>query len=159
MPLVNGGGTGSLEMTSKDRSVTEVTAGSGVFAPRLFDHFDAFQHRPALLFALPVTRRPAEGIVTCHGGGYVASGPVGEDRLPEVFSPVGGTLLADEGVGEVQTPVRFKGPCAVELGDPIFFRHPKSGEVCERFSSILLISKGAVVDEVPTYRGEGQTFL
>lgn len=159
LPLVNGGGTGSMESTARDPSVTEVTAGSGLFAPRLFDHFDAFQHHPALFFALPVTRRPADGMVTCHGGGYVASGPAGVDRLPQVFLPTGGALLADEGVGEVQTPVKFKGPSALELGDPIFFRHPKSGEVCERFSSILLVSGGAVIDEVPTYRGEGQTFL
>jgi D-serine deaminase-like pyridoxal phosphate-dependent protein len=159
LPLVNGGGTGSLETTAIDPSVTEVTAGSGLFAPHLFDNFDNFRHRPALFFALPVTRRPAEGIVTCHGGGYVASGPAGKDRLPEVFLPNGGALLSDEGVGEVQTPVQFKGPVALELGDPIFFRHPKSGEVCERFSSIILISDGAVVDEVPTYRGEGKTFL
>ena len=159
LPLVNGGGTGSLEDTAADQSVTEVTAGSGLFSPRLFDHYDAFQHRPSLLFALPVTRRPTPEIVTCHGGGYIASGPAGNDRLPEVFLPAGGRLLPDEGAGEVQTPVQLDGAGALDVGDPIFFRHPKAGEVCERFATILLMSGGEIVDEVPTYRGEGQTFL
>jgi D-serine deaminase-like pyridoxal phosphate-dependent protein len=159
LELVNGGGTGSLETTRADRAVTELTAGSGFFAPALFDAYRAFHHAPAAGFALAATRRPAPGIVTCHGGGYVASGAAGPDKLPAPYLPEGAALLPHEGAGEVQTPVALPTNVHVALGDPIFFRHAKAGELCERFATMLLLAGGEVVDEVPTYRGEGRTFV
>ncbi len=157
--FVNGGGTGSLERTREDPSVTEVTAGSGLYGPALFDGYRRFRCRPAALFALPVTRRPAPGILTCHGGGYVASGAAGPDRLPVPWLPAGARLLGAEGAGEVQTPVLYRGPLPLAIGDPIFFRHAKAGELCEHFESLLLVSRGRIVDQVATYRGEGRAFL
>lgn len=159
--FVNGGGTGSLESTSAERAVTEVTAGSALFAPGLFDHYDGFRHLPAAGFALPVVRRPAPEIMTCLGGGYIASGAAGPDKVPVPWLPAGGRLLPNEGAGEVQTPVRFPAEVAagLQLGDPVFFRHAKAGELCERFDRLLCVSDGKVVDEVTTYRGEGKTFL
>lgn len=157
--FVNGGGTGSLETTANERAVTEVTVGSGFYAPALFDHYDAFQHEPAAGFALRIVRRPAPGIYTCLGGGYTASGPPGPDRMPVVHLPEGARLTDHEGGGEVQTPVLYDGPVDLQVGDPIFLRHAKAGELCERFDHLLVIADGAVVDEVPTYRGEGRSFL
>ncbi|NVB38302.1 amino acid deaminase/aldolase [Pseudenhygromyxa sp. WMMC2535] len=159
LALVNGGGTGSLESSREDASLTELSAGSGLFAPTLFDHYRSFAHHPAAGFALPVVRRPTQTIVTCAGGGYVASGPGGDDRLPQPWLPPGGRLLEHEGAGEVQTPVAFPSRVQLALGEPVFFRHAKAGELCERFSSLLLIRAGEVVDVVPTYRGEGQCWL
>ncbi len=46
LELVNGGGTGSLERTSSEPAVTEVTAGSGLYAPGLFDAYRAFTPTP-----------------------------------------------------------------------------------------------------------------
>lgn len=156
--LVNGGGTGSLEFSASDPSLTEVTAGSGLFSPVTFDHFDAFKHEPALMFALPVVRKPVDGVVTCAGGGYVASGPAGRDRLPSVVFPRGAKLLPDEGAGEVQTPVELGVAAGLRIGDPVFFRHAKAGEVCERFNHVYLLSGDDIVDEVTTYRGDGVCF-
>jgi len=157
--FVNGGGTGSFESTRADSSVTELAAGSGLYLPTLFDHYQAFQGRPAAGFAVAVTRAPAPGIVTCAGGGYPASGPGGADRMPRPWLPEGCTLIATEGAGEVQTPVRV--PAGVQLapGDPLLFRHAKAGELCERFNELLLIEGGAVVDKVATYRGDGKCFF
>lgn len=159
LDFVNGGGTGSLESTASDPSVTEVTAGSGLYAPQLFDDYEGFSHRPALAFALPVTRRPAPGIYTLHGGGYIASGAAGADRLPRPWRPVGATLLEAEGAGEVQTPIAYLG--ILEVGQPVLFRHPKAGEVCERFRDILVVGGDPmqVIESVPTYRGMGWCFL
>lgn len=159
LAFVNGGGTGSLEATRADPSVTELSAGSGLFAPALFDGYAGFRHQPAAGFALPITRIPAPGIYTCHGGGYLASGPGGADRLPRPYLPEGARLLAFEGAGEVQTPVSYRGPVALGIGDPIFLRHAKAGELCERFDRLVVISEGRVAYELPTYRGEGQCFL
>jgi D-serine deaminase-like pyridoxal phosphate-dependent protein len=157
LEIVNSGGTGSLEISSADPSVTEVTAGSGLFVPTLFDRYRAFEARPALYFALPVVRRPAPGIATLFGGGYIASGPAAKSRLP---APVlhGLKLLGTEGAGEVQTPVRGRPAAPLRIGDRVWFRHAKAGELAERFDTIHVVEDGAVVASVPTYRGEGRTF-
>jgi D-serine deaminase-like pyridoxal phosphate-dependent protein len=157
--FVNGGGTGSIETTVAERAVTEVTAGSAFFSPALFDGYDAFTHAPAAGFAVEVVRRPAPGILTCLGGGYVASGAPGPDKIPRPYLPEGATLDANEAAGEVQTPVRYDGPEELGLGDPVFLRHAKAGELCERFTTLLCIRGDEVVDEVSTYRGDGRCYL
>lgn len=159
LKFVNGGGTGSIETTIGEDLVTEVTSGSGFYTPTLFDHYGNFKSLPAAGYALEVVRQPTETIFTCHGGGYIASGPAGPDRLPRPFLPHGCALLPMEGAGEVQTPVVYRGSESLTIGSPIFFRHSKAGELCERFNSLHLISNGAIVDEVNTYRGDGQCFL
>jgi D-serine deaminase-like pyridoxal phosphate-dependent protein len=157
--LVNGGGTGSFESTRRDASVTELAAGSGLYVPTLFDHYRAFEARPAAGFALAVTRSPRPGIVTCAGGGYPASGPGGADRMPRPWLPAGCALVGTEGTGEVQTPVRLPAGLSLAPGDPLLFRHAKAGELCERFNELLLIEDGRVVDTVATYRGDGRCFF
>ncbi len=157
--LVNGGGTGSLHTTGAEDAVTEVTAGSGFFAPTLFDRYSAFTLKPAAMFALPVVRRPGPDTVTLLGGGYLASGAAGADRLPEPHLPPGLKLDSLEGAGEVQTPVSGSEAAALRIGDNVYLRHAKAGELCERFDSLFLVLGDEIVDEVPTYRGEGKTFL
>jgi len=157
--IVNGGGTGSLQTTSAEAAVTEVTAGSGFYAPTLFDSYSAFHLTPAAHFALPVVRRPGPCIATLLGGGYIASGGAGGDRLPTPSLPRGLELDSLEGAGEVQTPVRGAAADALAIGDNVYFRHAKAGELCERFDSLYLIEGERIVDEVPTYRGEGHCFL
>ena len=157
LEIVNSGGTGSLEVSSADRAVTEVTAGSGLYVPGLFDRYDAFRPRPSLYFALPVVRRPTRDIATLFGGGYPASGPAGKTRLPRLATPEL-DLLGTEGAGEVQTPVRGRGARALQVGDRVWLRHAKAGELCERFDTIHVVVDGAVVESVPTYRGERKTF-
>ncbi|AEA26573.1 alanine racemase domain protein [Pseudonocardia dioxanivorans CB1190] len=154
--IVNSGGTGSLESSAADAVVTEVTAGSGLYGPTLFDGYRAFTPRPALMFALPVVRRPTARIATVFGGGYIASGPAGASRVPTPVLPVGLRLLRTEGAGEVQTPVG--GRTAPPIGDRVWWRHTKAGEVCERFAEMHLVEDGRVVTAVPTYRGESRTF-
>ena len=157
--FVNGGGTGSLHTTSQEEAVTELTAGSGFYAPALFDAYSAFTLRPAAMFALPVVRRPSAKVATCLGGGYIASGAAAGDRLPVPHLPAGLELDAQEGAGEVQTPVSGAAARDLKLGDRVYFRHAKAGELCEHFDSLLLVEGGRVVDELPTYRGEGKLFL
>jgi len=159
LEFVNGGGTGSLESTAADPSVTEVAAGSGLFAPALFDGYDAFDVRPAAFMGLDVCRRPAPGLVTVTGGGWVASGPIGRDRLPVPTYPEGLKLLPAEGAGEVQTPLRGRAADALRLGDRVWFRHAKAGEMCEHIDDLHLMGADGAADVVPTYRGEGQTFI
>jgi D-serine deaminase-like pyridoxal phosphate-dependent protein len=157
--FVNGGGTGSVHATAAEPAITEVAAGSGLFGPTLFDAYRAFAPRPAAFFALAVVRRPSPSVATVLGGGYPASGPPGADRLPRPALPAGLRLDRAEGAGEVQTPVLGPPAAALRLGDRVWFRHAKAGELCERFASLHLVAGDRVVDEVPTYRGEGRTFL
>jgi D-serine deaminase-like pyridoxal phosphate-dependent protein len=157
--LVNGGGTGSVAATAAEDAVTEVTAGSGFYAPTLFDHYASLSLRPAAMYALPVVRKPSAGVATLLGGGYTASGAADASKQPEPYLPHGLRLDSTEGAGEVQTPLVGPGARSLRVGDRVYMRHAKAGELCERFDSLLLVQGGAVVDEVPTYRGEGKAFL
>jgi D-serine deaminase-like pyridoxal phosphate-dependent protein len=159
LEFVNGGGTGSLHGTTAESAVTELAAGSGFFAPTLFDAYSSFRLRPAAMFAMPVVRKPAASVATVLGGGYLASGPGEPSRVPSPHLPAGLALDRFEGAGEVQTPLLGLAARHLRVGDRVYFRHAKAGELCERFETLHLVSGDRVVDEVPTYRGEGRTFL
>lgn len=154
----NAGGSGSIESSAADPVVTEVTAGSGLLGPTLFDHYRSFAPRPAAFFGLPVTRRPAADVATVHGGGLVASGPTGADRAPTPWAPAGLHLTGLEGAGEVQTPLVGTNAGILAIGDLVWFRHAKSGEPFEHGRSVLLAQGDRFVEEVPTYRGHGLAF-
>jgi D-serine deaminase-like pyridoxal phosphate-dependent protein len=160
--LFNGGGTGSVAACAREPALTEATAGSGFLDSHLFDRYDGLALRPAAFFALAVVRRPRAGLVTCHGGGYVASGSAGPDRLPTPALPPGLRLLSLEGAGEVQTPLDVsRAPRAAELalGDPVLFRHAKAGELAEHFLEYLMVRGDRIEARAPTYRGLSQCFL
>jgi D-serine deaminase-like pyridoxal phosphate-dependent protein len=154
----NGGGSGSVEATAADRAVTEIAAGSGLLVPGLFDHYQSFRPRPAAFFGLPVTRRPSPTMATVHGGGLIASGPVGDDRAPLPWAPPGLHLTGLEGAGEVQTPLTGHPAALLRVGELVWFRHAKSGEPFEHTNSVHLLAGSSFVDEVPTYRGCGQAW-
>lgn len=159
LEFVNGGGTGSVQQTAAEEAVTEIAAGSGLYVPRLFDNYTSFRGRPAALFAQPVVRRPGVGVVTVLGGGYPASGAAGPDRLPVPYLPQGLRYDPQEGAGEVQTPLLGSPADDLLIGDRVWFRHAKAGELCERFEALHLVDGDRVTATVPTYRGEGRTFL
>jgi D-serine deaminase-like pyridoxal phosphate-dependent protein len=159
VPIVNGGGTGSVHLTRREPVITEITAGSGFFAPTLFDRYADFELTPAAMFAMPVVRRPSGAVATLLGGGYHASGAAGLDRLPTPYLPRGLRLAPQEGAGEVQTPVLGAAAASLRIGDRVYLRHAKAGELCERFDRLYLVSGEEIVDEVPTYRGEGRCEL
>jgi len=106
-----------------------------------------------------VVRRPTAGIATLLGGGWIASGPPSSDRLPQPVWPQGLRMLPREAAGEVQTPVT--GPAARDLaiGDRVWMRHTKAGELSEHVNEFAVVDGGSVVDTVPSYRGEGKAFL
>ncbi len=156
--LFNGGGTGSIALCGDDPSLDELTIGSGFLASHLFDHIDAIALRPALSFALQVTRRPAPGLVTCAGGGVIASGEAGLSRLPHPWLPPGLSLLPHEGAGEVQTPLRVPANVELPLGAPVLFRPAKAGESLERFNELLLVRGAQIESRAQTYRGHGFAF-
>lgn len=159
LEFVNGGGTGSLELTTADASVTELAAGSGLFGPTLFDGYSRFTPAPAVGFAVPVVRRPSPEIVTVLGAGWIASGPAGPDRSPVPVYPPGLSLIGTEGAGEVQTPLRGAVAAQLRIGDMVWFRHAKSGEVCEHVNALELLDGDQWTGSAPTYRGEGKAFV
>ena len=159
LEIVNAGGTGDLHLVAEEPAMTEATAGSGFYAPTLFDTYATFTLQPAAMFALPVSRRPDEKTVTALGGGYLASGVGAKDRMPTPYLPAGLQLSSIEGTGEVQTPLTGDAARRLKIGDKVYFRHTKAGELCERFDRLHLVRGSQIVDTVPTYRGEGRTFL
>ena len=159
LEFVNGGGTGSLEFTASDQAVTELTAGSGLLAGHLFDGYRSFDLAPAAAFSLEVVRKPAPDIATVLGGGWIASGPPVASRQPLPVWPQGLATLPREGAGEVQTPVKGDAARELRVGDRVWFRHSKSGELAERIDRYHVVDGEQLIGEVPTYRGEGKAFL
>jgi len=159
LEFVNGGGTGSLESTSREQAVTEIAAGSGLFGPTLFDNYVHFSPAPAAAFALSVVRKPRPDIATLLGGGWIASGPAANDRLPQVAWPQGVRMEPREMAGEVQTPLLGDAARTLSVGDRVWLRHTKAGELSEHLNEFLLVDGGSVVETLPTYRGDGKAFL
>ncbi|SDS12847.1 D-serine deaminase, pyridoxal phosphate-dependent [Nocardioides scoriae] len=153
--LWNAGGSGDVAEAAADPVVTEVAAGSGLLVPGLFDHYRSFVARPAAYLGVPVVRRPGPGVVTVAGGGFVASGATGRDRSPLPWAPEGLRLTALEGAGEVQTPLTGPAADGLAIGDLVWWRHAKAGELMEHADVVHLVRGNAVVDTVPTYRGLG----
>jgi D-serine deaminase-like pyridoxal phosphate-dependent protein len=154
----NGGGSGSVEATAADPAVTEVAAGSGLLVPGIFDHYASFEPRPAAFFGLRVSRKPTPAMATVHGGGLIASGATGEDRSPIPWAPPGLHLTGLEGAGEVQTPLTGHPAALLQVGDLVWFRHAKSGELFEHVRDAHLVRGEAVTEVVPSYRGCEQAF-
>jgi D-serine deaminase-like pyridoxal phosphate-dependent protein len=159
LEFVNGGGTGSIESTAADVSVTEIAAGSGLFGPHLFDHYTHFSPAPAASFALSVVRKPTPELATLFGGGWIASGPPGVDRTPQIAWPPGLTMFPREMAGEVQTPLGGPGAAKLVPGDRVWLRHTKAGELSEHVQEFALVDDGRIIESLPTYRGEGKLFL
>lgn len=159
LKIVNAGGTGSINSSKNEEWVNEITVGSGFFSPSLFDYYKEFRYKPALFYAIEISRNPKDNVWTASGGGYIASGSVGKDKSPTPYLPMEIHLYKNEGVGEVQTPFKYKGDEKLKLGEPIFFRHAKAGELCERFNELIVLSNGEIVNHFRTYRGEGKSFL
>jgi len=59
---------------------------------------------------------------------------------------------AAEGVGEVQTPLRGSGAAALGVGDRVWFRHAKAGELCEHATELHALAGEALTGTVPPYR-------
>ena len=154
----NGGGSGSVEATAADGAVTEIAAGSGLLVPGIFDHYASFTPLPAAYFGLRVTRKPTTSMVTVHGGGLIASGATGEDRSPVPWAPPGLELTGLEGAGEVQTPLTGHPAAMLGIGDLVWFRHAKSGELFEHVRDVHLVRGEQVVEVVASYRGHDLAF-
>lgn len=170
LKLVNGGGSGSMDFTSSQPEITEITVGSAYYKPAYFDYMDSMAaFKPAAGFVLPITRQPEKGVITCHSGGFIASGSVGEAKAPVIHYPKGLSIRADEGFGEVQTPLDIdtsivKKDNLPKIGEAVWFRHAKAGELCEHFNELICYrqqdqnSTAEVVCTMTTYRGEGKCF-
>jgi D-serine deaminase-like pyridoxal phosphate-dependent protein len=158
LQLINGGGSGSLHIISQDHQLTELAGGSGLYGPTLFDHYRSFTPTPAAFFVSPVVRKPSPRHAVVYAGGYIASGPPSWSRQPLPWMPRNLRLLRSEGAGEVQTPLCGAAAADLLVGDQVWFRHAKAGELCERFDRLHLVQGDQIIDEVPTYRGEGRNF-
>lgn len=168
LEFVNGGGTGSLELTAADPAITEVAAGSGLYGSHLFDHYAAFTPAPAAAFALDVVRRPRPDTATVFGGGWLASGSASPDRLPQPVWPRGLSFTSREGAGEVQSPLQGAAARELSVGDRVWLRHAKAGEIMEHANEVSVVRVMAETEpetepatgpeRVLTYRGEGKCF-
>ena len=79
--------------------------------------------------------------------------------MPTPYLPQGLKLDAIEGTGEVQTPLHGKAADGLRVGDHVYSATPRPGSSASASTALYLSKATQIVDEVPTYRGEGQCFL
>ena len=157
---VNAGGTGSLTR-SKDLGIaTELTSGSGFYAPTLFDTYRSLDLTPAAFFCLPdrappTPRRRDRARRRLHRVGRARPRP----PAPAVHAGRGSRSTPTRPRARSRRPLVGAAAKKLRVGDRVYMRHAKAGELCERFDSLYLVEGDSVADEVPTYRGEGLTFL
>lgn len=157
LQFVNGGGTGSMAYSALCDEITEITIGSGLYRPALFDHYDDMPFEASAGYTLRATRKPDQQTVVAHGGGYIASGAINDDKAPKLVDEAL-TFYHTEGAGEVQTPLKMP-KNRYKIGDSIALRHAKAGELCERFQVLHSYRDNEYVGPMKTYRGDGQCFL
>ncbi|MHA1688073.1 MAG: alanine racemase [Promethearchaeota archaeon] len=156
--IVNGGGSGCVQETAADPTITEIGIGSLLFKSHVFDPIESLnEFIPSLYFVLQIVRKPCENYVTAFSGGYVSSGVKAQ---PQVFLPKGLVPTEREGFGEVQTPFKYNPKkLTLHLGDPIFCRFGKAGEPLTRFNEIHVYSDEKMIGNTYlTYRGFGKQF-
>ncbi len=78
--------------------------------------------------------------------------------MPQPVHPAGLRFVGSEGAGGVRTPLRGPAADRLEIGDLVWFRHAKAGELCEHVNLPQLVEADGSVRPVPTCRGEGQAF-
>ena len=143
VPIVNGGGTGSVHTHApRGRRSPRSPPGRASSPPPCSTATPTSALTPAAMFAMPVVRRPSGGVATLLGGGYHASGAAGRGppagALPAARAaprPAGGRRRgADAGD-------RVRRPLACAIGDRVYLRHAKAGELCERFDALYLVQR------------------
>ena len=160
LEFVNGGGTGSLARTAAAGIVDELSAGSGFYAPTLFDNYRSLAARAGrVLLRCRSSGARSAASPPCSAAATRRRARPAPTGCPSPTCPGGLRLDRQEGAGEVQTPVMGAAAYRLRIGDRVYLRHAKAGELCERFDSLYLIEGDSIVDQVPTYRGEGQAFL
>jgi D-serine deaminase-like pyridoxal phosphate-dependent protein len=156
LKLINGGGTGSLHIVSRDHLLTELSAGSVCTdLPCSITIATSHPCRPPSSSAQWYASQ-AHDTRSCTPVATSLQGHRARQPLP--WMPPKLRLLRTEGAGEVQTPLRGAAAAELQVGDQVWFRHAKAGELCERFDRLHLVQGDQIVDDVPTYRGEGRTF-
>ena len=154
LEFVNGGGTGSLETTASEPAVTEVAAGSGLYGPALFDTYRHFQPAPGRVLRAVGGAPP----VTAHGdGGRRRVDRLGHARLrPAAHAGLAARAAPDRrprARARRRRPLFGPGAARCAIGDRVWFRHTKAGELCEHVDELHLVDGDRVVATVPTYRG------
>jgi D-serine deaminase-like pyridoxal phosphate-dependent protein len=98
-------------------------------------------HSPGQAYALAaeITRRPVLPLTGLMFYDAQIAGLPGWSREPLPWVPRQLRLLRTEGAGEVQTPLRGPAAAALRVGDQVWFRHAKAGELCERFDRLHLV--------------------
>ena len=141
LEFVNGGGTGSVAATAADPAVTEVAAGSGLFGPtavRRLPRAGARDRRRSS--RCPWSAGRTRGSPPCSAAAGSPPGRPAPSRLPLPWLPGGLKLIGTEGAGEVQTPLVGPAAAACALGDRVWFRHAKAGELCEHVNEVHLVA-------------------
>ena len=158
--FVNGGGTGSLELTAREEAVTELAAGSGFYAPALFDDYSRFSLQPAAGFALPVVRRPAPGLRDRARRRLrrLRSRPA-TTGCRSRGSPPGSTSTASRAPARCRRRCSARPRCGCGSATASTCATPRPASSASASTASIWSTATRSSPRRPTYRGEGHAFL
>ena len=161
---LNGAGSHTLRIYENDRTMNDLSAGSGVVKPTDFDTHHLADHQPAAFIAAPVLKT--------YDRLYVAGEPLAADLL-ERWDPntrrlhyiYGGywkaRYVSPPGIPDPiyhstnQEPFTTSPAGALSVGDHAFLRPTQSERVLLQFGDLLVMENGTLVDRWSVFQDRG----
>jgi D-serine deaminase-like pyridoxal phosphate-dependent protein len=152
---LNGAGSHTLKIYEKDRTMNDLSAGSGVVMPTDFDTFHLANHRPAMFIATPILKR-------YDGNPFIADPPTDMQRLYYIYggywkakmvSPakVGATIYESTN----QSPIATAADVELQVDDYMFLRPTQSEFVMLQFGDLLAVRDGEIFSRWPVFTQTG----
>lgn len=152
---LNGAGSHTLRIYEKDRTMNDLSAGSGLVMPTDFDTHHLLDHEPAVFIAAPILKRYPD----------TRAIPGVNDATRRLFYIYGGfwkaQLTSPQAVGELlyestnQSPIMLPPQTPLDVDDYMFFRPTQSEFVMLQFGDLLTVRDGVLDGSWPVFHQTG----
>jgi len=152
---LNGAGSHTLPIYEKDRTMNDLSAGSGVVKPTDFDTYHLNQNQPAMFIATPVLKR-------YDTNPLMPEPPLDMQRLYYIYGGYWKAKMVSPGaVGPAiyestnQSPIATSSKVDLQVDDYMFLRPTQSEFVMLQFGDLLPVKDGEIMDRWPVFHQTG----
>jgi len=152
---LNGAGSHTLKIYERDKTMNDLSAGSGVVMPTDFDTHHLESNRPALFIATPILKRYSVNPV-------MADPPKNMQRVYYIY---GGywkaQMVSPSDISEPiyestnQSPIATSSDVDLQVDDYMFLRPTQSEFVMLQFGDLLLVDDGEIASRWPVFHQTG----
>lgn len=152
---LNGAGSHTLPIYRRDKTMNDLSAGSGVLKPTDFDTYHLQRNQPALFIATPVLKRYDKNPL-------MPEPPLDMQRLYYIYGGYWKAKMVSPGaVGKAiyestnQSPIATTADVDLAVDDYMFLRPTQSEFVMLQFGDLLAVKGGEIVDTWPVFHQTG----